>query len=97
MTLSFFALIHAVPGSKTTQAAGLYGDALKLKIAAPPVDGKANDAIRAWLAQQLGVRLAQVALQSGATSRQKRFVVQAMTDADLLAAHQAWQALLRKH
>jgi hypothetical protein len=43
--------IHATPGAKRTEAAGAYGDALRVRLAAPPVDGKANAALIAWAAR----------------------------------------------
>lgn len=63
--------IHAAPGAKRTEAAGAHGDALKVRLAAPPVDGKANQALQAWLALTFGLRQNQVELQSGQTSRAK--------------------------
>ncbi len=47
--------LHVQPGEKTTAAGGEHGGRLKLKIAAPPVDNKANAHLLAWLAAQLGV------------------------------------------
>jgi uncharacterized protein (TIGR00251 family) len=64
--------LHIQPGAKRTETAGLHGDALKIRLAAPPVDGKANDALIAFLAKTLGVPKARVELVSGQTSRAKR-------------------------
>jgi uncharacterized protein (TIGR00251 family) len=47
--------LHIQPGAKRTEVAGLYGDALKIRLAAPPVDGKANAALISFLAERLGV------------------------------------------
>jgi uncharacterized protein len=63
--------VHAVPGAKRTGAAGAHGGALKVRLAAPPVDGKANEALRQWLAQTFDLRVQQVELLSGQTSRSK--------------------------
>jgi uncharacterized protein (TIGR00251 family) len=63
--------LHIQPGAKKTEVAGLYGDALKIRLAAPPVDGKANAALIGFLAERLGVAKAAVSLKSGQTSRRK--------------------------
>lgn len=67
--------LHVQPGAKTTQAVGEHGGRLKLKIAAPPVDNKANAHLLAWLADRLGVPKASVTLVRGETSRQKTVAV----------------------
>ena len=63
--------IHATPGAKRTEAAGAYGDALRVRLAAPPVDGKANAALIAWAAEAFGVPRARVELLHGAAGRGK--------------------------
>ena len=63
--------LHIQPGAKKTEFAGLHGDALKIRLAAPPVDGKANAALLAYLAQCFGVPQRQVTLKQGDTSRRK--------------------------
>jgi len=60
------------PGARKTEVAGLHGEALKIRLAAPPVDGKANAALLAFLAQACGVPKSAVSLLSGETSRSKR-------------------------
>ena len=47
--------LHIQPGAKKTEIAGIYGDALKIRLAAPPVDGKANTALIDFVARQLGI------------------------------------------
>ncbi len=64
--------LHIQPGAKKTEIAGLHGEALKIRLAAPPVDGKANAALIAFLARACGVPKAAVELLSGETSRTKR-------------------------
>ena len=64
--------LHIQPGAKKTEAAGLHGEALKIRLAAPPVDGKANAALIAFLADRLGVARAAIDILSGDTSRAKR-------------------------
>jgi uncharacterized protein (TIGR00251 family) len=64
--------LHIQPGAKKTEVVGLHGDALKIRLAAPPVDGKANACLIAFLSDQLGVAKASISLVSGDTSRAKR-------------------------
>ena len=64
--------LHIQPGAKKTEVVGLHGEALKIRLAAPPVDGKANTCLMAFLADQLGVAKAAISLVSGDTSRAKR-------------------------
>lgn len=64
--------LHIQPGAKRSEVAGTHGDALKIRLAAPPVDGKANEALIAFIAKALGVPKAHVDLVSGQTSRAKR-------------------------
>ena len=63
--------LHIQPGAKKTEVAGEHGDALKIRLAAPPVDGKANAALIAFVADRLGVAKSAVSLKSGQTSRRK--------------------------
>lgn len=72
--------LHVQPGAKTTAAVGEHGGRLKLKIAAPPVDNKANGHLLAWLATQLGVPKSAVRLVRGETSRQKTVAVSGVED-----------------
>jgi len=67
--------IHAQPGAKRTEVAGLHGDSLKLRLASPPVDGKANECLIEFLALRLGVKRAQVSIVRGASSRRKTVFV----------------------
>ena len=80
--------IHATPGARRTEAAGAHGQALRVRLAAPPVDGKANAALVAWAAAALGVPRAQVELLHGASGRQKVLELR-FDDAAALAAAQA--------
>jgi len=63
--------LHIQPGAKKTEFAGLHGDALKIRLAAPPVDGKANEALLRFLADVLDLPKSAVTLKSGQTSRRK--------------------------
>lgn len=63
--------VHVQPGAKRTEAVGLHGDRLKVRLAAPPVDGKANEALLDFVAESLGVSRSAVTLLRGQTNRQK--------------------------
>jgi len=63
--------VHVQPGAKKTEAVGMHGDRLKVRLAAPPVDGKANKALIAWAAKHFGLKKADVELIRGQASRQK--------------------------
>jgi uncharacterized protein (TIGR00251 family) len=67
--------IQAQPGAKRTEVAGLYGDCLKLRLASPPVDGKANECLIEFLAERLGVKRAQIKITRGLSSRRKSVFV----------------------
>lgn len=71
--------LHIQPGAKRTEIAGLHGDALKIRLAAPPVDGKANEALIAFVAKTLGLPKSRVELVSGQTARAKRLRVAGVT------------------
>ena len=64
--------LHIQPGAKRTEVVGLHGEALKIRLAAPPVDGKANACLIEFLAGRLGVARSAIRLLSGETSRAKR-------------------------
>lgn len=67
--------LHIQPGAKKTEVTGLHGDALKIRLAAPPVDGKANAALIEFVAGRLGLAKSAVSLKSGQTSRRKVLAV----------------------
>jgi uncharacterized protein (TIGR00251 family) len=74
--------VHAQPGAGRTQVVGRHGDAVKVRVAAPPEGGRANEAVVALLADQFGVATKAVTLASGQTSRSKRFRIAGMAPAD---------------
>lgn len=63
--------LHIQPGAKQTAVTGLHGDALKIRLAAAPIDGQANAALIAFVADHLGLPKSAVCLRSGQTSRRK--------------------------
>lgn len=78
--------VHVQPGAKTTSCAGIHGDALKIRLAAPPVDGKANQALISWLAKTLGCPQSSIELIRGQTNRRKTLSIEAGDDAATIAA-----------
>lgn len=71
--------VHVQPNASKTDYAGIHGAALKIRVAAPPVEGAANDAVVEWLADQLSIPCARVSIHSGAGSRRKRVLVNGLT------------------
>jgi uncharacterized protein (TIGR00251 family) len=65
--------VHVQPGAGRSAVVGRHGDALKVRVAAAPEGGRANEATSALLAETFGVKPSAVELVGGATSRSKRF------------------------
>lgn len=63
--------LHVQPGAKRSEIAGLHGDALKIRLAAPPVEGRANEALLKFIAGLFAVPLRDTALKQGGQSRHK--------------------------
>lgn len=69
--------VRAQPGAKMSHVVGAHGDRLKIAVQAPPVDGKANAALCAFVADWLGLPKRAVAVGAGETSRDKRLDITA--------------------
>jgi uncharacterized protein (TIGR00251 family) len=80
-----FLAVHVQPKACRTECAGFYGAALKIRVAAPPVDGAANDELIRFLADRCAVPRAGISIQAGAQSRQKRVLVRGVTAEWVLA------------
>ncbi len=78
-------LVHAQPGAKRDRIVGEFNGRLKIALAAPPVDGKANAALAKFLAKSLGVSKSSVSLVSGETMRDKRLRITSVSAAQLTA------------
>lgn len=74
--------IHVQPKAKKTEVAGRYGDSLKLRIQAPPVDNKANSAVVGFLAAKLGVKKSAVSILKGHKGRDKTFIIESEQEPD---------------
>jgi uncharacterized protein (TIGR00251 family) len=64
--------VHVQPGAGRTEVVGRHGDALKLRVAAPPTGGRANTAVVDLVAKEFNLKAADVDVVSGASSRDKR-------------------------
>lgn len=64
--------VHVQPGARRTEFAGLHDGRIKIRIAAPPADGRANEALIEFLAEEFGVPRRNVTIEQGLTSRRKR-------------------------
>jgi len=71
--------VYAQPRASRTAVTGLHDGRLKIALRAPPVDGKANEALIQHLAERLGVSKGDVSVVSGATGRRKRVLVSQIT------------------
>ena len=71
--------VHVQPGAGRGAVVGRHGDSLKIRVAAPPVEGRANEAAIALLADALEVPAKDIELVSGGKSRVKRFRVRELT------------------
>ena len=77
--------IYVQPRAARTEVAGQHGEAIKIRVAAPPVDGAANEELVRFLAERLGTPRSAVTIVSGATSRTKRVRISGMTDAEAIS------------
>lgn len=77
--------VHAKPRAKKSAIVGVAQGALEVALAAPPVDGAANDELVRFLAKSLGLPKRDVVLLAGEGSRHKRIAVTGLTPADLVA------------
>ena len=82
---SFLLRLHVQPRAASTGLAGMQGDMLKLRLTTPPVDGKANQAVIAYLAKLFHLPKSSLAIKSGQQSRSKIVVITGI-DGQLLRA-----------
>jgi hypothetical protein len=73
--------VYVQPRASRTEVIGLHGDAIKLRVAAPPVEGEANLEVRRFLAKLLGIPLSSVTIVQGETGRRKTVEVQGVSAA----------------
>ncbi len=69
--------VHLQPKASRDEFAGLHGERLKIRLTAPPIEGRANAHLMAFLADAFGVAKSQVSLESGELNRHKRLRIRA--------------------
>ena len=75
--------IHLQPRASRDGIDGLHGDALKVKVTAPPLEGRANKALKKLLAEQLGLPPSQIEIITGQRSREKRLRISGISRAEV--------------
>jgi hypothetical protein len=76
--------VRAVPRASKNEIQGIHGDALKIRLQAPPVDGKANEALIRFLSDTLDIPRSQISVASGETGRNKSVLIAGTTRDDLI-------------
>lgn len=74
-------LVHVVPRAKVSEVVGRRGDAVRIRLAAPPVDGAANDELLRFIAERLKLPRRAVTLARGRSARRKTVMVEGVTTA----------------
>ncbi len=77
--------LHVQPRARRTEVRGWHGDAIKVRLSAPPVDGAANQALIEYLAQRLGVPRDAIRIMAGHGGRRKRVTITGLRRRDVLA------------
>jgi uncharacterized protein (TIGR00251 family) len=75
--------VHVIPNAKVDQVVGEHGDAIKIKLRAPAIEGKANTALRRFLTEKLSIPQRVVVLEHGERSRDKLIRIDGLSDGDI--------------
>ena len=75
--------VHIVPNAKTDKLVGAYGDAIKIKLRAAAVEGKANTALRSFIAAKLKISERAIVLERGHKSRDKLIRIEELTESEV--------------
>jgi len=75
--------IRVIPRARRTKLSGRRGDAIVVRLAAPPVDGAANDALIAFLSERLQIPRRQIELARGAAGRDKTVAIDGLSPAEI--------------
>jgi len=75
--------VQVVPRAAKDAVQGLHGDALKIRLHAPPVDGKANEALISFLSEKFNIPKSNIALKSGLNQRRKIIAVNGISLAEI--------------
>jgi len=78
---AIFLKIHLLPRASRDEICGLQGDALKVKVTAPPVSGKANKALQRFIAKKLNLSASQIEIMAGQHSREKTLKISGISRA----------------
>jgi uncharacterized protein (TIGR00251 family) len=75
--------VHVIPSAKVDQVVGEHGDAIKIKLRAPAIEGKANTDLRRFLTEKLSIPQRVVVLEHGERSRDKLIRIDGLSDEDI--------------
>jgi uncharacterized protein (TIGR00251 family) len=75
--------VHIIPNRRINKVVGEHGDAIKIKLRAPAVEGKANAALRCFLAEKLNMPRRAIVLERGERSRDKVIRIDGLSEADV--------------
>ncbi len=77
--------VHVQPNASRTECVGVHGDAIKIRVAARPIQGAANEELVRFIADRCSLARAQVQIQGGTETRRKRLRIQGITAEVLMA------------
>ena len=86
--------LHVQPGARRSSICGLHGDRIRVAVSEPPEKGRATEAVRRLLADQLNLPVSMIMLVRGQTSRQKDLLLAGVTKIDAI---ERMQQCIRKH
>ena len=75
--------VHVIPNAKIDKVAGEHGDAIKIKLRAPAIEGKANTALRKFLAEKLSISQRAIVLERGERSRDKVLRIDGLSEEEV--------------
>ena len=82
--------VRVVPRASKNEIQGIHGDALKIRLQAPPVEGKANQALIRFLSETLDIPRAQISVASGETGRNKAVLIEGLIEQQLIEKISLW-------
>jgi uncharacterized protein (TIGR00251 family) len=80
---ALFLKIHLFPRASRDEISGMHGDAIKIKVTAPPVEGKANEALKRFIARKLNLAASQIEIVAGQRSRDKILKISGISRAEV--------------